>query len=128
MEKSEILKELKRNENGRIILDSLNIGVDCTVSEEQKGKRDKKWLNFEDKRFLVKYVKPNTYEDYAELLVEQLCRQLNIPSASYDLGILNNQPCVITEDFLDKSCERLISGKTFTSSSVEILTYNGTYI
>lgn len=128
MKSSNVLQELARDENGRLCLDSLVCGVDYEVETEDKGKRRKRWIIFSDKRFLVKEIREDTYEDYAELLVEQLCHQVDLPCAHYDLAIFDGKPCVITEDFISKgTSERLVSGKSFLSETLKMLADNGLY-
>lgn len=127
MQRSGIIKTLPRDNEGRLILDSLIPGEDYEIEAEDKGRRRKKWIRFQDKRYLVKEIKQETYEDYAELLVEQLCLQLGMPTAHYDLATLNGKPCVMTEDFIKAPMEKMESGKTFLLSAVRILVDNGLY-
>lgn len=121
------LQNLERDENGRLILDSMVEHVDYLVKEEEKGKRKKRWFSFSDNDVLVKDVKDDTFEDYAELLVEQLCRQIGLPSAHYDLATYQGRHCVITEKFIKKETEVLSSGKIFIEDSLKILEDNGIY-
>ena len=126
MRSSKVLENLPRDSEGRIILDDLVENVDYEPLLEEKGKRSKNWMKFTDGQVLVKYIKPGTFEDYAEMIVEEMCKQIGLESAHYDLAILNGNPCVITWDFR-KENECLISGKTFTSIGVEILINNNQY-
>lgn len=121
------LQNLERDENGRLILDSMTENVDYLVKEEDKGKRRKRWFSFSDNDVLVKEVKEDTFEDYAELLVEQLCRQVGLPSAHYDLATYQGRPCVITEKFIKKKTEKLLSGKIFMEDSLQYLEDNELY-
>ena len=121
------LQNLERDENGRLILDSMVEHADYLVKEEDKGKRRKRWFSFSDNDVLVKDVKEDTYEDYAELLVEQLCRQIGLPSAHYDLATYQGRPCVITEKFIKKKTEKLLSGKIFMEDSLKYLEDNELY-
>lgn len=126
MKDSAILESLPRDSEGRIILDSLIADVDYKPLLEEKGKRSKNWMQFTDTKVLVKYIKPESFEDYAEMIAEEMCKQIGIESAHYDLAIMNGMPCVITRDFKKKN-EFLISGVTFTLTGVEILTNNNQY-
>lgn len=126
MKSSKILENLPRDSEGRIILDNLVENVDYEPMSEEKGKRSKNWMKFTDGQVLVKYIKPGTFEDYAEMIVEEMCKQIGLESAHYDLAILNGKPCVITWDFR-KEKEYLVSGKTFTCTGVEILINNNQY-
>lgn len=121
------LDNIFRDSDGRLVLDVLKENIDYELEKEEKGKRAKKWIKFSDGQILIKKIKPSTYEDYAELIVEEMCKQIGLETAHYDLAILDGNPCVITWDFRKKG-EKLVSGKIFTSSAVEILTNNGEYI
>ena len=57
------LQNLERDENGRLILDSMVEHADYLVKEEDKGKRRKRWFSFSDNDVLVKDIKEDTYEN-----------------------------------------------------------------
>ena len=111
-------EKLPRDVNGRIIMDSLVEGRDYKIMLEKKGKRSKEWVVLEDGKFLKKMVNSESYEDYAELLVEELCKQIGLETAHYDMAIKNGVNFVISYDFLKNKTDRLISGELFLASGV----------
>lgn len=110
--------KLKRNADGYIILDDIVKHVEKVL--ETEGTREKEWYLFDDDKVLFKRVRENTYEDYAELLIEEIFKQANAKTAEYDLAILNGKKGVITKDFRKKG-ERLISGKLLLKAYSEFI-------
>ena len=111
--KSTIIDSIQRDENGRIILGYMPASV--KKADELNGKRKKFWYEFDDTRVLFKVSSPNTFEDYAELLAEELSNQIGLPTAHYDLAIENGQPGVISYDFRE--------GGFFNSGSLILKNY-----
>ena len=112
-----LLKEKRKD--GRIILskNSFHLIVDRV---ERKKYQYKNWI--------FKEIRKNSYEDYCELFCEEVFRRFDIPSAFYDLALLNNKKGVITYDFIRnekyKSAKELI-GEIIKSEDINnIMEYN----
>ena len=63
------LQNLERDENGRLILDSMVEHVDYLVKEEDKGKRKKRWFSFSDNDVLVHPNVLSLYDDIQGITV-----------------------------------------------------------
>ena len=84
---SKELNSIKRDENGRIMLGYIPASVE--TRDEFNGKREKFWYKFDDIDVLFKKsnLDIDTYEDYAELLAEELAKQIGLPTAHYDMAM-----------------------------------------
>lgn len=114
---SKCLQEIKRDHEGRIILGYVSESV--PTKDELKGNRKKFWYNFDDTNVLFKETNPDTYEDYAELLNEELCKMAGMPSAHYDLAIINDRKGVLSYDFRR-------NGSKFVAGSIILKRYVNT--
>lgn len=108
-----------RDENGFIDLSKAGIQI-TDESREQVGNvnRIKNWVNFNGKKVLIKgetvLEEEKNYGIYAELIVEEIAKQLGIETAHYDLIKINDQEgnCVsgvLSVSVLDSLEERLIT-------------------
>ncbi len=81
-----------------------------TIDEEETiGARNKFWFN--NYEYLFKEIYIGSFEDYAELIADELASFLNISCASYDLAIYNGKKGVITKNFVNEDDGyELISG------------------
>lgn len=112
---SKELNSIKRDENGRIMLGYIPASVE--TRDEFNGNREKFWYKFDDIDVLFKKsnLDIDTYEDYAELLAEELAKQIGLPTAHYDMAIINDEPGVLSYDFR--------KGGAFTSGSLILKHY-----
>lgn len=86
-----------RNENGYIVLDKIkdkNI-----INKPVFGSRKKYWMNLNDTIVLFK-VNQKDGEDIKEMINQEISNYLGIPSASYDLAIMDGKKGVITLPFI----------------------------
>lgn len=78
-----------------------------TIDEDRgSGSRDKKWVVFEDTRVMLRndqFEKDGSkYTTYQELIFEELAKQVNFPTAHYDLIKRDNKKGVITYNIVDE--------------------------
>jgi HipA-like C-terminal domain len=80
---------------------------------EQMGSKEKFWCKRvdTDERFLLKYPRPETGEDWAEKIAAELAggAGLRLPHARVELAKFKDRPAVLVKDFLGDG-ERLIHG------------------
>ena len=112
-----LLKEKRKD--GRIIL-SKNLFHLIVDRVERKKYQNKNWI--------FKEIRKNSYEDYCELFCEEVFRRFDLPSAFYDLALLNNREGVITYDFIRnekyKSAKELIGEMIKSDEIKNIMEYN----
>lgn len=58
---------------------------------EPLGTKEKFWVTYENKKYLLKFSRPNTGEHWSEKIAEQICLFLKIPHASYDFVIVQDR-------------------------------------
>ncbi len=91
-----IPNNLKRDKNGFLILDNEPFIISDLKTD---GHNYNKWILFNNgSRALLKKVFPK--EIYMELLFQELASVLNIPSAKYDVALLNENIFLISQSFL----------------------------
>ena len=84
---------------------------DVSVQLEQLGTKAKFWFeNEQGDKVLFKEGRPGTGENWAEKVCCELCQQLDIPHAAYDLALWRNRPGVVTPSFVPPSA-RLVLGQ-----------------
>ena len=106
-----ILEDLEkyRNENGFIEMDLALKENDFDIINEVRGSqnRDKFWIVLEDIDVLVRNENLDDcgveYTVYAELLMEELAKQVEIDCAHYDIIKFNGKNGVISKNVLNKS-------------------------
>ena len=83
---------------------------------------------YQNKNWIFKEIRKNSYEDYCELFCEEVFRRFDLPSAFYDLALLNNREGVITYDFIRnekyKSAKELIGEMIKSDEIKNIMEYN----
>ncbi|ATG91412.1 phosphatidylinositol kinase [Methylomonas koyamae] len=62
---------------------------------EQLGTKQKYWLYRDDDRYLLKLGRPNTGENWAEIVACELCELLGLPHAHYEFSVWKGQKGVI---------------------------------
>ena len=77
------------------------------IDLEKSGARQKFW--FDNHQYLFKAIFPGSYEDYAEVIAEEIAKQFGIPCAEYDLAVFEGKKGVVTKNFLQED-EVLITG------------------
>jgi hypothetical protein len=81
----------------------IEVPFDAPDSLEEIGSKEKFWfINSEQRRCLFKKSRPNTGEDWAEKIVSELCKLLELPHANYDLATCGNENGVVSPSFLPK--------------------------
>jgi hypothetical protein len=95
---------------------SSDIDSDFVVSvedAEQMGSKEKFWCKRRgtDERYLLKYPRPTTGEDWAEKIAAELAGRdgLGLPHARVELATFGERAAVLVQDFLQEG-ERLIHG------------------
>ena len=106
-----------RDESGFIDLSKANIHL-TKESRETKGThfRIKNWVDFKGKKALIRgeVPKENSYCIYAEIIVEEIAKQVGIETAHYDLMKIKDEYGntilgVLSEAIIDFDKEQLIS-------------------
>ena len=101
--------EKLRREDGRISIDDgLASGALTCDDYEPTGARKKFWLN--NFSYMYKEIFQNSYEDYAELIAEEIAKVFGIEMANYDLASHEGKNGVITKNFVDDEKEEFITG------------------
>lgn len=79
----------------------IEVPNDAAQAEEAMGTKFKFWYTHPDLGdCLFKLARPNTGEDWSEKIAGELCQQLNLPHATYELASWNNRPGCITPTIL----------------------------
>lgn len=104
-----------RDENGFIDLSKTDI-VFTKESREKKGTeaRLKNWVDFNGKKALIRGEAVKNYSVYAELIIEEIAKQLGIETAHYDLVKTKDEDGnyiygVLSESIIDFDKEELIT-------------------
>lgn len=109
-------KNIKRNKDGYIILD--DIPFIMTKEENKDGHNNTYWLILENgSRILLKEVLYT--EIMSELLFKELAKKLDVQSANYDVGILNNKIYLISPSFL-RIGEKLVDYYNLSFNNYEV--------
>ena len=88
---------------GRPFVDEEDLFANGLIDVENAGRSDKFWILDEDGNKIVLFKEPinrDGDELYAELIQEEICNVLNIPTAHYDLAIFRGVKGVISYNFL----------------------------
>lgn len=107
-----------RDVEGYINMDEVLSSEDFDILKETRGSqnRDKFWITLEDANIMVRTSNLDAenveYTNYAELIVEELAKQVDIPCAHYDLVKYKGQKGVYTKNVLERKNESLILAKT----------------
>lgn len=114
--KNHFPKNIKRNKDGYIILD--DIPFIMTRAQNKNGHNNTYWLILENgSRILLKEV---CYaEIMSELLFKELAKKLDVQSANYDVGVLNNKIYLISPSFL-RIGEKLVDYYNLSFDNYEI--------
>lgn len=110
--------EKYRDEEGYINIDEFEKDNSLSKQREMIGShnREKFWIDFDDGRIMIRTSNLDKdgveYSNYAELIFEELAKQVDIPCAHYDLIKYKGQKGVYTKNVLEKEQESLIHGKT----------------
>lgn len=114
--KNRFPKNIKRNKDGYIILD--NIPFIMTKAQNKEGHNNIYWLILENgSRILLKEV--SYTEIMSELLFKELAKKLDIQSANYDIGVLNNKVYLISPSFL-RIGEKLVDYYNLSFNNYEV--------
>ena len=81
-------------------------GLETIDEDRGSGSRDKKWVTFEDKRVMLRndqFEKDGAkFTTYQELIFEELAKQVNVPTAHYDLIKRDGKKGVLTYNVVDQ--------------------------
>lgn len=88
--------------DGRYEIIELDIN-DSNAALESLGTKRKFWFIYNEKRYLFKEGRNNTGENWAEVVVADLCEFLNIPHAPYYLGKVKDRHGVITPSIVPQT-------------------------
>ncbi len=89
---------------------------------EQMGTKEKFWCSEpqSDQRWLFKYNRPNTGEDWSEKIASEIAELMGIPHATVELASCEGRPGVLTLDFTEKTHKgALVHGNELLSEVVE---------
>lgn len=101
-------------------------GKNLEVLEEDRGSgaRDKKWVTFEDSRVLLRddqFEKDGSkYTTYQELIFEELAKQVNVPTAHYDLIKRGDKKGVMSYNIVDSKENKGLSMYSLADLMAEI--------
>ncbi len=70
-------------------------------SPEDLGTKEKSWYTYKDQKWLFKKSRPQTGEHWSEKVAEQLCKQLGIPHATYELARYKGELGVTSPSIID---------------------------
>ena len=76
----------------------IQVPDDVTEHSEHIGSKAKFW--YDKKRYLFKYAREDTGEDWSERIAAELCRLLCLPHAEYDLAIWRGHNGVVTKNMV----------------------------
>src|SRR4051794_3232003 len=81
----------------------ISVNPASAETTEQMGSKEKFWYRDPVRgRTLFKEVRPDTGEDWAEKVAEQLCILLGLPHAHYELAVSNGIRGVISPTFVGR--------------------------
>ena len=86
---------------GREFVDLEDLYINGLIEYEPEGISNKFWILSDEGEKIALYKQniPNSYEAYAELLVEEIANIMDIPTAHYDLAMFNGNYGVISYSF-----------------------------
>lgn len=88
---------------------------------EQLGTKEKFWFTLNgdiEQRHLFKYSRLNTGEHWSEKVAEQLCHELGIPHAPYDMAIMNDdRPGIVTPNIIPNNCRMVMGNEVLHKDS-----------
>lgn len=114
--KNHFPKNIKRNKEGYIILD--DIPFIMTKAKNKDGHNNTYWLILENgSRILLKEVCHT--EIISELLFKELAKKLEIQSANYDIGLLDNKIYLVSPSFL-RIGEKLVDYYNLSFDNYEV--------
>ena len=95
---------------------------------EPLGTKRKFWFHddSDNMKKLFKIGRPNTGENWVEVVVAEICNLLNIPHANYEFAIWNEKEGTITTSFVPKD-HRLIHGNELLAKTYKLLDKKITY-
>jgi hypothetical protein len=96
----------------------IEVPDNAAQAQEAMGTKFKFWYTHPDLGdCLFKRARPNTGEDWSEKIAAELCEQLGIPHATYELATWQDQPGTITPTLLSKNTD-LLHGNDILASLV----------
>lgn len=89
------------------------------VDLEQLGTKEKFWFNFQNQptKHLFKFSRENTGEHWSEKVAEQLCHELGIPHATYEMATLDGRFGIITPTIIPKDCRMVMGNEVLHKDS-----------
>lgn len=110
-----------------VYYDILSLSSDAEELE-QLGTKEKFWFtNAEDgSKYLFKVGRPNTGENWAEVVAAKMCELLNIPHAEYSFAKWRGKDGVVTKTFVPAD-GRLVHGNEILAKIVDEYPEEGTY-
>ncbi|AUV86188.1 HipA domain-containing protein [Vibrio campbellii] len=89
------------------------------VDLEQLGTKEKFWFNFKgnETKFLFKFSRDNTGEHWSEKVSEQLCHELGIPHAKYEMATLDGRFGIITPNMISTDCRMVMGNEVLHKDS-----------
>ncbi|WP_375725037.1 hypothetical protein LXN10_06390 [Arcobacter sp. KX21116] len=92
-------------------------------SLEQLGTKAKFWFFDKKTKKLFKQGRPDTGEDWAEVVVSKICEELDIPHAKYEFAKYQNMEGTITESFVPQE-GRLVLGNELLATILKNIEYD----
>jgi len=84
------------------MMSPLIIPDDVTVITEQLGTKFKSWIVQEPRNILFKQGRPETGENWAEVVSAKLCGLLHLPHAEYRFAVWRNRLGVVSPTFIPR--------------------------
>jgi len=94
----------------------LNVNPDYL---EQLGTKEKFWFTYKGSkdRVLFKYSRENTGEHWSEKIAEQLCHELGIPHAPYEMAQISDRYGIVTPNIIPENCRMVMGNEVLHQDS-----------
>ena len=97
----------------------LTVASDISIWDEALGTKPKFWIEQDNERWLFKYARENTGEDWSEKLAFEIANAIGIQAAHVELAVCAGQPGTLSRSFIDKKKNQgLIHGNEILAGQV----------
>lgn len=98
---------------------TLVVDPDQSIWDEALGTKRKFWIKHDGQRWLFKFARENTGEDWSEKLAYEIAAKIGVSAAHVELASCANQPGTLSRSFIDaEKRQNLIHGNEILAGQV----------